>query len=204
VSSETKTLERYQLPSAVKERLDELRELSKRAEGGDMQARQELKRTLHRSGPEVIARASDIGRKAQHMLIETAAGGDPLTEYALSGRLDMMREEVAGENPSPLEVLLVERVVACWLLVELFEALMAPQLWTGTGKGRSIPLGLLKHYLSWQEGANRRYLAAIRELARVRKLQSSTPGIQVNNNTRINVSGGSGKGEPRWAPNKEE
>ena len=84
---------------------------------------------------------------------------------------------------------------------------MAPQLWTGTGKGRRISLGLLKHYLSWQEGANRRYLAAIRELARVRKLQSGTPGIQVNNNTQINVSGGSGKVEPkreaRWAPNKE-
>ena len=54
-----------------------------------------------------------------------------------------------------------------------------------------MSFSLLKHYLSWQEGANRRYLAAIRELARVRKLQSSTPGVQVNN-TQINVSGGSG------------
>ncbi len=69
------------------------------------------------------------------MLIETAAGGNPLTEYALSGHLDMMREEVAGENPPPLETLLTERVVACWLLVTLFEALMAPSCGRARAKG---------------------------------------------------------------------
>jgi hypothetical protein len=49
------------------------------------------------------------------MLITTVAGGDPLTEYALSGRLDMLREEIAGEEPTPLEVLLTEQVVSCWM-----------------------------------------------------------------------------------------
>ena len=180
-------LERHQLPADVKERLDELRELSKKAEGGDEETRQELKTALRQSGPEVISRASDIGRKAQHLLIETAAAGKPLTECALSGRLDMLREEIAGENPTPLERLLTERVVACWILVELFEALMAAQL-SSDGKHR-VPMSYLKHMLKWQESANRRYLASIRELARLRKLQSNTPGIQYN--TQINLSSGS-------------
>ena len=35
------------------------------------------------------------------------------------------------------------------------------------------------------EGATRRYLAAIRELARVRKLQAGAPPVQVN--TQVNV-----------------
>jgi len=35
------------------------------------------------------------------------------------------------------------------------------------------------------ESATRRYLASIRELARVRKLQSGTPPMQVN--TQVNV-----------------
>jgi hypothetical protein len=78
-------------------------------------------------------------------------------------------------------------VVACWLLVELFEALMAAQLWKGTGKERRMPPSFLKHYLSWQEAANRRYLGAIRELARVRKLQSNMPGVQTN--VQINLGG---------------
>jgi len=36
------------------------------------------------------------------------------------------------------------------------------------------------------ESATRRYLAAIQTLARVRKLQSNTPGVQYN--TQINVA----------------
>jgi hypothetical protein len=38
------------------------------------------------------------------------------------------------------------------------------------------------------ESATRRYLAAIRELARVRKLEATAPPVQVN--TQVNVLGG--------------
>ncbi len=184
MNSNTKTLERYRLPADVKERLDELRELSQRAEAGDAEAKKELKRAVRESTPEVIARASDVGRRAQHALIRTAAGGDPLTEHALSGRLDMMREEVAGPNPTPLEALLTERVAACWMLVEVFEVLMAAQL-SLEGKHR-VSMSFLKHMLKWQESAHCRYLAAIKSLAQVRRLQNNTPGVQFN--TQINVS----------------
>ena len=176
-------LERHRLPAGVKESLEDLRELSAKAEGGDEDARGELRRKLGEASPAVIARASDVGRRAQHMLIGTAAGGDPLTEYALSGRLDMLRAEVAGENPSPLEALLAERVVACWMLVELFDALMAAQLRRENDK--RLPLSHTLKMVKWQESANRRYLAAIRELARVRKLQANTPAVQYN--TQINL-----------------
>ncbi len=174
-----------QLPEETKQRLEELRALSKVAEAGDEEAKKELKRKLLESSPQVIARASDVGRKAQHLLISTAAAKDPLIEYALSARLDLLRMEVAGENPTPLESLLTERVVACWIWVEVFEALMAPQLWTYGSSERLVPLPVLRHYLHWQEIANRRYLAAIKALAQVRKLQSNTPAVQFN--TQINV-----------------
>jgi hypothetical protein len=119
------------------------------------------------------------------MLIGTAAGGDPLTEYALSGRLDVMREEIAGDNPIPLEFLLTERVVACWMLVQLFDVLMAGQLSKRTPQKNRVPVSYTLKMLKWQESANRRYLAAIRELARVRRLQANTPGIQFN--TQVNI-----------------
>ena len=64
------------------------------------------------SSPEVIGRASDVGRRAGRTLAHTAAGGDPLTEEALYAKLDTMRAEIAGEDPTPLEVLLTERVVS--------------------------------------------------------------------------------------------
>ena len=179
------TLERCQLPPDVQERLKILEDLSKKAEAGDEDARKELKQAVRESSPTVIARASDVGRRAQHLLIETAAGGNILTQYALSERLEMKREEIAGENPTPLEVLLTERVVACWMLVELFDALMAGQLWKKTPTEKRVTERALRYYLHWQETANKRFLAAVQALARVRKLQANTPGVQFN--TQINV-----------------
>jgi hypothetical protein len=167
-------LERYRLPAEARESLKELRALSEKAEGGGAEgakARKELRRKLREASPEVVARASDVGRRSQWLLVEAASGGDPLTEDALLGRLDMMREEIAGEDPTPLEVLLTERVVACWLLVELFDALMASQLSKGTPKENRLTERQLRYYLRWQESANTRFLTAVRELARVRKLR---------------------------------
>jgi hypothetical protein len=148
-------LERYRLSPEVQERLEELRDLSEKASNGGRGTGQELREKLHESSADIVVRASDVGRKAQRLLIETASGGDPLTEDALSGRLDMMRAEIAGENPTPLEVLLTERVVACWLLVELFEWLMATQLWKGNPPENRVTRAALKYYLRWQESANR-------------------------------------------------
>ena len=120
-------LERYQLPPDVQERLTELEVLSNKAEEGDKAARRELKQKLRVSSPAVIARASDVSRRAQHVLIATASGGSVLTQYALSWRLDVMREEIAGDNPTPLEVLLTEQVVSSWLWLTLFDALNSGQ-----------------------------------------------------------------------------
>ena len=52
--------------------------------------------------------------------------------------------------------------------------------------GKRVPHSFLRFILKWQESANRRYLSAIRELARIRKLQSGTPGVQYD--TQINLS----------------
>jgi hypothetical protein len=80
-------LERYRLSPEVQERLEELRDLSEKAENGERGARQELREKLHESSADIVVRASDVGRKAQRLLIETASGGDPLTEDALSDSL---------------------------------------------------------------------------------------------------------------------
>lgn len=105
-----------ELPEETKERLAELRVLSKKAQAGDAGARGELRRMVRASSPEVIGRASDIGRKAGQTLARAASGGDPLTDEALYAKLDLTRAEIAGEDPTPLEVLLTERVVSLWML----------------------------------------------------------------------------------------
>jgi len=174
-----------ELSNDVKHRLGELRTLSDKAENGDKEARKELRRAIRESAPEAISRASDIGRRGQRVLINTVAANDPLTEEALVARLDLMRAEVAGPDPSPLEVLLTERICSLWLLIEVLEWLVSAQLSADLPPEQRSPMLYLQHVFKWQESANRRFLSAIRELTRVRKLQSNTPGIQYN--TQINL-----------------
>lgn len=77
------------------------------------------------------------------MLAYTAAGGDPLVEEALYARLDAMRVEIAGENPTPLEALLTERVVSLWMLTALLEVLIATQYQRDLDGKRSPPSYLI-------------------------------------------------------------
>src|SRR5918994_211001 len=178
-------LQNLELPKDAKDRLGELRTLSERIEDGDKNARKELRKALRESAPEVISRASDIGRRGRWALIGTVAANDPLTEEALVARLDLMRAEVAGHDPSPLEVLLTERICSLWLLIEVLECLVSVQLSSDLPRERRSGMSFLRDILKWQESASRRYLAALKTLAQVRKLQSNTPGIQYN--TQINL-----------------
>ncbi len=117
-----------ELSDEARKRLGELQALSELAEAGGKGARRKLMVAVRESSPEVIARASDFRRGAQRLLIQTISAGSPLKEEALKVRLSHMRAEVAGVNPTPLEVLLTERVVASWLLAEILAALISIQL----------------------------------------------------------------------------
>jgi hypothetical protein len=167
----------------ARDRLTELKVLSEKAEGGDKEARRELRRLLRVSSPEVIAEASGIARRAEWMLVKTISAGKPLMEEALEERMHQMRLEIAGENPTPLEVLLTERVVSGWLLVETLEGLIAAQYQRDVKAHRVAPTYVIQQSRIL-ESATRRYLAAIRELATVRKLRMGAP-VQVN--TQVNV-----------------
>ena len=178
-----------ELSEDARARIAELRALSEKVEAGDKEARKELRRLVRASSPEVIGRASDIGRRAGRVLVYTAAGGDPLTEEALYAKLDAMRMEIAGENPTPLEVLLTERVVSLWMLTALLEVLVSAQYQKRLGDGaKRISPSYIVQQSRILDSATRRYLAAIRELARVRKLQATAPPVQVN--TQVNILAG--------------
>src|SRR5215207_6909075 len=174
-----------ELRKDLKDRLVELRTLSKRVEDGDKSARKELRKALRESAPGVISRASNISRRGQWALIKTVAANDPLTEEALVARLDLMHAEVAGPDPSPLEVLLTERICSLWILIEALEMLVSAQLSGELPREHRTRMSFLRDILKWQESASRRYLATIKTLAQVRKLQSNVPGIQYN--TQINL-----------------
>ena len=72
-----------------------------------------------------------------------------------------------------MEVLLTERVVSLWMLTTLLEVLVATQYRRNVGDASERPS---PSYLIQQsrilESATRSYLAAIKELARVRELRA--------------------------------
>jgi hypothetical protein len=70
------------------------------------------------------------------------------------------------------------------VFVELIEALTSAYFRRGDDVKRP-PVSYLLQMVKVQESVNRRYLAAIKTLAQVRKLEANTPGIQFN--TQINV-----------------
>src|SRR5215213_5093014 len=71
----------------ARDRLTELKVLSKEAEGGDKEARKELRRLVRYSSPEVIAEASGIARRAESMLAKTISAGEPLMHEAIQERM---------------------------------------------------------------------------------------------------------------------
>ena len=105
---------------------------------------------------------------------------DEALAKSLTRKLDLLRDELAGPNPTPLERLLVERIVACWLHLHHLEA-------TYSGKeGMSLALG--SYYQRSITSAQKRYLVAIKTLALVRKL--AIPVLQVNiARKQVNVAG---------------
>src|SRR5262249_16130522 len=57
----------------------------------------------------------DLAWQAEQSLICAATGENLAAQEALTRKLELLRSELAGPSPTPLERLLVERVAACWL-----------------------------------------------------------------------------------------
>lgn len=100
------------------------------------------------------------------------AGGktDPVIAEAVEAKLDQVRRELEGANPTPIERLLAERAAHCWFIVNTYETLSVQS------PGRSLAQA---EFDSRRIGAaHRRFLSAVMALARVRKL--ATPALQIN------------------------
>jgi hypothetical protein len=118
----------------------------------------------------VDALGGDFAKQAQLTLIDKFSGQNLLFKESLPRKLDVLRDELAGPNPTPLERLLVERVVSCWLHLHYLEVTCAAK--------ESMSLELGSYYQRSISSAQKRYLAAIKTLAVVRKL--AIPVLQVN------------------------
>ena len=157
----------------------EVNAVIRKAEGGDGPALAEVREMLARPGT-INQFRGNVAREVLLLLVKSYAGNNAVVREATIEKLVELRAELSGSAPTALEKLLVERVLATWLHLHTLEAAYA-------GK-ESLSLAQGAYYQKVISAAQKRYLAAIKGLAEVRKF--ALPALQVNiAKKQINVSG---------------
>jgi hypothetical protein len=153
-------------PPKQDEVLERLQRLVQRAEQGDASVLAELRAALDRNAW-VWERYGDLAQQSQAAWLQLIAGSNLMLHEATSRKAAQLRAELAGPAPSPVERLLIERVIACWLQTNYADAAYA-QL-KGNAPGQHMAA------LRRQGAAQQRYLQAMRALVTIRKLLRPAP-----------------------------
>jgi hypothetical protein len=158
---------------------DEITAMVRRAETGDESALPEL-RMLLAEPVWVEILGGDLARRAEDTLLDRFCGKNLCGREAIARKMTDLRAELCGPNPSPVERLLAERAIACWLHLAHAEYAYASK--------ESMSLPLAQHYQKVIDRAHKRYLSALKALADVRKLGVT---LQLNiARKQVNLAGG--------------
>jgi hypothetical protein len=158
----------------------EINAIVRKAEQGDQAALAEVREMLTAAG-DADALGGNIAREALRLLVKSTTAGNPVMRESTERKFAEMRAELLGPNPTALERLLVERIIATWYHLHSLEASYAGR------ESMSLAQGL--YYQKCISAAQKRYIAAIKGLADVRRL--ALPALQVNiAKKQINVTAG--------------
>lgn len=158
----------------------ETRDLINRANQGDEDAFRILK---ERSGHWTLELMAPIGftKTVRNNIVQnTLAEGMLYAVFSLVKESELLAENLAGPNPTPLERLLAEQISVNWLAVRTAEALQEAAV--------KVSLDVMPLFQSRLDAAHRRLMTSIKTLAQVRRLQIPTL-VQVNiAEQNVNVS----------------
>jgi len=155
---------------AVPKTAAELKALLKRTQAGDHTALPVVRQMV--GNPHYLRLlGGELAETAAKSFIRAMSDTDIGFAEAVQKKMELMRAELLGANPTPIERLLVERIVACWLQVQ------DADIRTAQGQ-RDASIRLADFHQRRMDAANRRFLAAVKALAVVRKL--AVPVLQVN------------------------
>jgi hypothetical protein len=130
--------------------------------------------------PELWRTTGHMARRTLDHLLRTYYSQSAYLRECVTRRIQEMREQLGYAESSPLERILIEQILVCWVNLYVLEINSATKLC----ESHSTETGLY-----WDRrltGAQRRFRRASETLARVRKLSRNTPALQFN----IATSGG--------------
>jgi hypothetical protein len=160
--------------------VEDIKKIVEKAEKGDKKVLPALRKLLdtHTGLTDYYGSLADAAR---HELVKRIGGEKNLAvQEVYTRKLDAMGRELSGQEPSPLERLLVERIVMCWLHLYYAEAIYVQNMGDFT-------LGQADFHQRRITKAPNRYLSAIRTLVQVRRL--GIPAVQVNiGDQQVNVA----------------
>jgi hypothetical protein len=156
--------------SAANDHRKELTALVERAAKGDQSALPAVREMLDRL-PRLWQEAGDLARHAEEAIAKVITGDDAYFREALCRKVEALRSELAGPDCTPLERVLVDRVVVCWLHANYADAIYAQSM-------GDCSFQLVDYRQRRQDRTHRRLLSAVRTLALVRRL--GLPAMQVN------------------------
>jgi len=172
---------------------EEFRDAIARAQDGDSSVLPVIREHLA-SRPADFWELADYARIVQTEQITAYTGGGLYVREIMDEVVKRLRKDLAGENPSSLERLLVERIISCYLHVNFADSEYSDSV------GRGARLEVAEYMQKRLDRTSRRYLQALKALAQVRKMG---PAIQINIADRqLNVAGPSpaapdrGEGDP--------
>lgn len=167
-------------PERKRELIEELKGHITRVHDGDENAIADMERSLELI-PSIARKFGNLNLWVEQGFLERATGGTPVEKKSVKLTLEQMREELAGPNPSPLEILGAERVASCWLQLHYAELIY----------NQALPKLTLEHDAYHQkrlDRLHRRYLSAMRSLAQVRKLlKPKVAQINIGEKQQINT-----------------
>jgi hypothetical protein len=125
--------------------------------------------------PDLYEFNGDMAQICREGLLQLLSGGgkNALVAASLAERLERMQRELLSEDPTALERLLVEEVILSWMHLQ-----HADLLHTNAQRGESFRFSALEYYQRRLVSAQRRYLAAVTTLERVKALMRPVISVQ--------------------------
>jgi hypothetical protein len=165
-------MEELPLPIESDTSYDSLKILVEQAQQGALHTLPLIRHWLDQI-PELWENSHVLAHQVEKAWTNALSGHDLMSQEIIAREIEGLRSQLLGPQPTSLEKLLVDRICICWLAVQHAELHSAKRF-----NERAVVLTPSEEHRL--DKVHHRFLSAIRELARVRKLLQPTTNVQVN------------------------